>query len=120
MLRKDWLRVALGITSLDFWRSGLTTHPSYSWYLQRVKDTVRAALEASEGGQVVLVGHSAGGWLGRAFLGDSQWFVGEAHPEAENWVAGPGSCSPVPNPAVRGIVTLGTPQRPPPAGAPVL
>eukprot|EP00892_Ulva_mutabilis_P002429 jgi/Ulvmu1/12187/UM085_0051.1 len=115
VLRKDWLRVAQGITSLDFWRCGLTTHPSYSWYLQRLKSTVRDALETSGAEQVILVGHSAGGWLGRAFLGDSQWFVGEAHVEPNEWVPGPGTFSPVPNPCVQAIVTLGTPQRPPPA-----
>lgn len=116
VLRQDWLRVARGLTSLEFWRSGLTTHPSYSWYLQRVKETVKEAMDTSGVQQVILVGHSAGGWLGRAFLGDGQWFVGQAHVEPDEWMPGPGISSPVPNPCVRAIVTLGTPQRPPPTG----
>jgi len=53
--------------------------------------------------QVDLVGHSAGGWLGRAFLGDPLGFDSPA--------AAPG----VPHASVRALVTLGTPQRPPPA-----
>lgn len=73
--RKDWLKVAKGILSLDFWKGQLTTHPSYSWYLQRVRSTVQTALSNSESSQVVLIGHSAGGWLARAFTGDPQWFV---------------------------------------------
>jgi pimeloyl-ACP methyl ester carboxylesterase len=67
--RKDWFNVAKGIMSLDFWRAQLTTHPSYSWYLQRVRTTVQRALATSNASQVVLVGHSAGGWLARAFVG---------------------------------------------------
>ena len=67
--RNDWLKVAKGILSLGFWRGKLTTHPSYSWYLQRARGAVHSALAASEGSQVVLVGHSAGGWLARAFAG---------------------------------------------------
>lgn len=54
---------------MGFWRGQLTTHPSYSWYLQRVRDTVQNALSESEVSQVILVGHSAGGWLARAFTG---------------------------------------------------
>jgi hypothetical protein len=105
--------------------------------------------------QVVLVGHSAGGWLGRAFTGDPQWFVDAADgignpgmtPSSSNGAksngngsgngsgsavgtgdmleqlqepeAVPGTCSSVPNPAVRAIVTLGTPQMPPAGGKPL-
>lgn len=76
--RKDWLKVAKGVLSLGFWRGQLTTHPSYSWYLQRVRDTVQNALSEPEVSQVILVGHSAGGWLARAFTGDPQWFVDAA------------------------------------------
>jgi alpha-beta hydrolase superfamily lysophospholipase len=70
--RKDWFKVAKGAMSLAFWRGQLTTHPSYSWYLQRVRTTVQHALATSEASQVVLVGHSAGGWLARAFTGASR------------------------------------------------
>ena len=110
--RRDWLRVARGLLAPGFWRAQLTTHPGYSWYLSRVRDTVLAARQATGAPQVVLVGHSAGGWLARAFLGDPQWFVGEDAGQK----AGPGEVSKVPNPAVLGLVTLGAPQLPAPIG----
>lgn len=53
--------------------------------------------------QVTLLGHSAGGWLGRAFVGDPLGF--------DSPPATPGA----PHAGVRALVTLGTPQRPPPA-----
>jgi pimeloyl-ACP methyl ester carboxylesterase len=112
MSRKDWLRVVPGVFSPAFWRAQLTTHPGYSWYLARVRATVREALDSTGSSQVVLVGHSAGGWLARAFLGDAQWFVGDAGQKAR-----PGQVSEEPNPAVAALVTLGTPQLPPPIGA---
>ena len=101
-----------GFLSPKFWRAQLTTHPGYSWYLSRVRSTVQEALQATGASQAVIVGHSAGGWLARAFLGDPQWFVGNSGTKA-----GPGQVSDVPNPAVAALVTLGTPQLPPPIGA---
>ena len=112
MSRRDWLRVARGTVLPKFWRAELTTHPGYSWYLERTRAAVQAAADAAGSGGVVLVCHSAGGWLGRAFLGDPQWFS----PGVSRAVAG--TVSPTPNPLVRGLVTLGTPHVPPPVGAP--
>lgn len=111
--RRDWLQVAKGTILPKFWRAELTTHPGYSWYLERTRAAVHAAAAAAGGGGVVLVCHSAGGWLGRAFLGDPQWFDGAGQGRS---VAG--TVSATPNPLVRGLVTLGTPHVPPPVGAP--
>lgn len=44
-------------------------HIWYHRYLERVSGTVAAALAETGAGGVDLVCHSAGGWLGRAFLG---------------------------------------------------
>jgi broad specificity phosphatase PhoE len=107
--------VVRGAILPDFWRADLTTHPSYSWYLERVRAAVHSALEGSGAKGVVLVCHSAGGWLGRAFLGDPQWFDGAAQDKGQ-----PGTISPTPNPWVQGLVTLGTPHMPPPAGVALL
>jgi pimeloyl-ACP methyl ester carboxylesterase len=110
MSRTDWLQVARGTLNPAFWRGQLTTHPSYSWYLERVRHTVQAALTETGANKVILIGHSAGGWLARAFLGDSQWFVGNSGGGKA------GQVSEVPNPSVAAVVTLGTPQCPPPIG----
>lgn len=53
---------------------------------------------------------AAGGWLGRAFLGQGQFKDGAAL-SADTL----GSADSEPHPAVRAVVTLGTPHTPPPA-----
>ena len=54
-----------------------------------------------------LVGHSAGGWLARAFLGDDKYFDA-----SESSVSGPTEGGP--NRAVRSLVSLGAPHLAPP------
>ncbi len=57
--------------------------------------------------QVDLMGHSAGGWLGRAFIGDPTFFP----PGAAAAGSDKPHPSPVPHPNVGALITLGTPQR---------
>ena len=73
--RKDWIRVAGGLLDIPNFYTGnaLPTGRGYGWYLQRLKETVDAAYEESGGEKVLLVAHSAGGWLARAALGDGTW-----------------------------------------------
>ena len=59
-----------------------------------------SARAASGSERVVLVGHSAGGWLARAFLGDARYGGGDD----------------APHPHVAGLVSLGTPHAPTPDG----
>ncbi|KAG2444613.1 hypothetical protein HXX76_001357 [Chlamydomonas incerta] len=133
--RKDWFKVARAIFTRKFWSSQLTTEPGYTWYLERVADTVEQALRETGAAQVVLVGHSAGGWLGRAYLADPRYqhqdgaggddaataaatSTSSASSAAAAGAAArppPGTQGSRPNPRVRAVVTLGTPQRPPPA-----
>ncbi|KXZ45266.1 hypothetical protein GPECTOR_56g362 [Gonium pectorale] len=116
--RKDWFRVARGLLTRGFWRGGLTTDPGYTWYLERVAETVERALRETGAEQVVLVGHSAGGWLGRAYLGDQRYQpaggADDAAAAAAAPQAKPGTAGAAPNPRVAAVVTLGSPQRPPP------
>ena len=51
-----------------------------------------------------LIGHSAGGWLGRAYLADPAYSNHEASANEE------------PNPAIASLITLGSPHQPPPPG----
>lgn len=73
--RSDWIRVAGGLFDIPNFYTGntLPTGRGYGWYLQRLKETVDAAHEESGGEKVLLVAHSAGGWLARAALGDGTW-----------------------------------------------
>ena len=92
--RGDWLQVLTkGYKDLDFllFEKASMNSPSFSWYAAKVSETV-ATIE----GPVLLVGHSAGGWLAKlsCLLDD----------EVAKKVAG--------------VVTLGAPHLPPPAGTP--
>jgi hypothetical protein len=79
--RRDWLRVAKAIASPAYWRGEADVGPGYRWYLLRVAAAVKRAEEAwvdkygtsdsAPPPRITLVGHSAGGWLARAFLGDA-------------------------------------------------
>lgn len=44
----------------------------------QVKETVKVSLEESGADKVLLVGHSAGGWLARAALAEGKWEEGVA------------------------------------------
>jgi len=72
--RSDWIRVAGGLLDINFYTgNALPTGPGYGWYLERLKETVDAAHEESGGEKVLLMAHSAGGWLARAALADGIW-----------------------------------------------
>jgi len=73
--RLDWLRVAGGLLDVpDFYLgTALPTGGGYGWYLRRLKASVDEAHERSGGERVLVIGHSAGGWLARAAMGDGVW-----------------------------------------------
>lgn len=107
--RTDWLRVAGGLLDADF-RAGEGTPNgrAFGWYLERTGETVRkakakAAASGEADARVLLLGHSAGGWLARAALGDGTPESSLARLNAAEDVCG--------------LVTLGTPHLPPPEGA---
>jgi len=72
--RSDWIRVAGGLLDIpDFYTGNAQpTGLGYGWYIKRLKESVDKAYEES-GEKVLLLGHSAGGWLARAALGDGVW-----------------------------------------------
>jgi pimeloyl-ACP methyl ester carboxylesterase len=97
--RGDWLRVATGLRDWAFLRGrGTPEGPAFRWYIDRLRATVDAEVSRS-GERVVLLGHSAGGWLARAALADNEWI-------------GDGRTS---DSLISGLVTLGSPHLPPPA-----
>lgn len=69
--------------------------------LQKLDQTVRQVLEQTAASQVNLVGHSAGGWIARIYLGEKPYAVHRADGQRQNvWAA---------HPQVATLVTLGTP-----------
>ena len=49
------------------------TGRGYGWYIDRLKQSVDQAYEESGGEKVILMAHSAGGWLARAAMSDGVW-----------------------------------------------
>jgi len=101
LARTDWLRVLGGVTDARFWKGTAPPEAAYGWYLRRAEQCITAAHEASGGERVLVLAHSAGGWLARALLADGEWESGNRASEM-----------------VRALVTLGAPHYPPPAGLP--
>eukprot|EP00968_Pinguiococcus_pyrenoidosus_P016245 scaffold1541_cov256-Pinguiococcus_pyrenoidosus.AAC.33 len=67
--RRDWFRVFLkGARSRDFWAGSAAPDVAFDWYLDQVRTTVAQVVESTGADEVVLVAHSAGGWLGRCAL----------------------------------------------------
>ncbi|KAG7666660.1 hypothetical protein Ndes2526B_g04865 [Nannochloris sp. 'desiccata'] len=124
--RKDWIKVGKMIFTPEYWTGNLnSTDPGYTWYLERVKETVEAAQKTAastspsettdlEGNKVVLVGHSAGGWLARAYLGQPQFKSNYSLDTGEGSINDNGKVDGGHNEAIGAIITLGTPQSPPP------
>jgi len=104
--RWDWLRVAGGLADPRFWLG--TQRPdaiAYGWYVRRARAAIEAASARSGGKRVLVVAHSAGGWLARAVLADGEWLSDDGRVTRANSV-------------VSGLVTLGAPHFPPPSGSP--
>lgn len=101
--RSNWFNVARGLLDINFWKGDAQPDgPAFNWYLERAKATVEKTVTArkealgssgSVDARVLLLGHSAGGWLARALCLDERW--AREH--------------------VRGIVSLGAPHLGPPS-----
>jgi pimeloyl-ACP methyl ester carboxylesterase len=114
--RSDWLKVFLrGAVNLDFWLSKAPPKVAFGWYLDRVAEQIKELTEDEEDSKVVLVCHSAGGWLARAALG----FGGtrctiNSSSDGEDDVQEKDVSFGIDLDRVLGVVTLGAPHTPPP------
>jgi hypothetical protein len=106
--RSDWLKVFLrGALDWKFWTSQAgPARPAFRWYLERISEQI-ASLQEDE--KIILVGHSAGGWLGRASIG-----FGSAQDDDDD--DDDDDAPPVDLNKVLGLVTLGAPNLSPPPG----
>ncbi|KAL7566438.1 hypothetical protein ACA910_000918 [Epithemia clementina (nom. ined.)] len=124
--RLDWIKVfAQGIFDRNFWSGQASVNgPAFGWYLNLIVREIQS-LCPDENDRVVLVGHSAGGWLARAALGHCSSRKRSTTTEnGEREKAGDNNNninnnhdddkSRFPLERVLGLVTLGTPQSPPP------
>eukprot|EP00578_Thalassiosira_sp_NH16_P001842 CAMPEP_0181137520 /NCGR_PEP_ID=MMETSP1071-20121207/33749_1 /TAXON_ID=35127 /ORGANISM="Thalassiosira sp., Strain NH16" /LENGTH=388 /DNA_ID=CAMNT_0023224279 /DNA_START=191 /DNA_END=1357 /DNA_ORIENTATION=- len=104
--RYEWLRVAGGLFDIPNFYTG-NCRPDglgYGWYVQRLRQTIEEAYEkAGREEKVIVLGHSAGGWLARAALGDGSWDVNDGEEGSEVRAAD----------RVRALVTIGAIHKPP-------
>eukprot|EP01035_Chromulina_nebulosa_P003527 gene3527-4812_t len=70
--RYSWLNILFGVFTLEFWRSECRPLNLFRFYCNMVDETVRQA-HSETGKPVILIGHSAGGWLARAVLSNGFW-----------------------------------------------
>jgi len=135
--RKDWFQVFLnGAFDIEFWKGDADpTRPAFRWYLQRIADQIEqmTTVTSSPGDEddeeepsvcsgVILVGHSAGGWLGRAAMGfgsdgsvdGNRNTEGDEDSSDDHPSSASSSGPPVDLSKVLGIVSLGAPHLPPP------
>ena len=105
--RYEWIRVAGGLFDIPNFYTGtcLPEGLGYGWYVKRLRKTIEEAyVNAGRGEKVILIGHSAGGWLARAALGDGTWNV-----EDDTIATGDARAAD----RVRALVTIGAIHKPP-------
>lgn len=94
--RLDWPKGLVGsFFTKEFLEGRLLPRQTLSFYFKRVDEAVAAALAENPGAEIVLLSHSIGGWVARAWL--SEW----ASPDIKA--------------RVRVLVSLGSPHNPPPS-----
>jgi len=113
--RTDWFKVFLfGCVDIDFWKANASpTKAPFRWYLDRISKEIQRILEEEgEDAKIVLIGHSAGGWLARAALG---FYCDNNTGGAYDIVDGnQNRKDTIDLSRILGIVTLGAPNAPPP------
>ncbi|WCJ27684.1 alpha/beta-Hydrolases superfamily protein [Euphorbia peplus] len=90
--RFDWFRNAAGLLDSNYWRGTLRPRPVLDWYLNRIDEAILEAKELAQGGKLLMIGHSAGGWLARVYM--EEFGISD----------------------ISLLLTLGTPHLPPPKG----
>eukprot|EP00584_Thalassiosira_punctigera_P001476 CAMPEP_0172531722 /NCGR_PEP_ID=MMETSP1067-20121228/5005_1 /TAXON_ID=265564 ORGANISM="Thalassiosira punctigera, Strain Tpunct2005C2" /NCGR_SAMPLE_ID=MMETSP1067 /ASSEMBLY_ACC=CAM_ASM_000444 /LENGTH=389 /DNA_ID=CAMNT_0013316125 /DNA_START=191 /DNA_END=1360 /DNA_ORIENTATION=+ len=113
--RIEWFRVAGGLFDIPNFYTG-NCRPEglgYGWYVKRLRKTIEEAYVKAGGEErVILVGHSAGGWLARAALGDGSWDAEDGEPGDND------SNSEVrASDRVRALITIGAIHKPPAGNA---
>uniref|UniRef100_A0A7S2UYV4 GPI inositol-deacylase n=1 Tax=Fibrocapsa japonica TaxID=94617 RepID=A0A7S2UYV4_9STRA len=97
--RADWLRIVPATLTADYWRGTLKPKECLGFFFEGVEKALRKVQEENPGSQIHAVGHSIGGWIARAYLGE---------------VCDEATCN-----QFCSLTTLGTPHQGPPADSPM-
>jgi len=95
--RYDWARNAAGFLLADYWQGTLKPNQVLTWFFDRVDRLIQDVETKHAMSKIHLIGHSAGGWLARVYLGE----VYNRSSVEERFES---------------LITLGTPHFPPPKG----
>ena len=98
--RNDWIKVARQLPTKSFLEADLSVPVTLDWYFQAIEDGVADLL--SRGGcdtDILIVGHSIGGWVARAYLGGLSGSSTAVYRTARD--------------RITGLLTLGTPHSSP-------
>tara|TARA_E500000178_G_scaffold345757_1_gene396178 strand:- start:150 stop:983 length:834 start_codon:yes stop_codon:yes gene_type:complete len=68
--RWEWLKIMKNLFNANYWNYKCTPQEMFDWYLQKSKKTLMSSYQQNNNQPVIVCGHSAGGWLGRALLND--------------------------------------------------
>lgn len=99
IIRSDWFHMIRSAPTVRFWQSRCTPHDMYKFYISKSLKAI-FRLHQETGKPVILIAHSAGGWLARAVVGDGNQTI-----LCNNHIYS--ICD-----LVAGLVTLGTPHYP--------
>mmetsp|Transcript_6225 Transcript_6225/g.8507 ORF Transcript_6225/g.8507 Transcript_6225/m.8507 type:complete len:329 (+) Transcript_6225:33-1019(+) len=95
--RSDWLKIVPATFTADYWTGALKPQNCLQFFFEGIEKTMDQIKEENPGQQVHIIGHSIGGWIVRAYLGEVCTSA-----ERENF------CS---------LTTLGSPHKTPPQGS---
>lgn len=101
--RYQWLNILSGLFSPGFWKNSCKPQDLFGFYFTAVDDSVRE-IKGNSDQPLILIGHSAGGWLARGILGNGIWEAGYQRTFTSDLVIG--------------LITLGAPHLPPIETAP--
>ncbi len=129
--RYEWIQVFLyGLFDIQFllFSNAPPTNPAFLWYLQKIKTVIQEQMlhsnpstsgnniekddnrqAATAPTDIILIGHSAGGWLGRAAIA---YLLHQQQQQHNSFTVSSDR-----NYIIRGLVTLGAPNLPPPITA---
>ena len=126
--RYEWIQVFLyGLFDVQFllYSNAPPTNPAFVWYLQKIHTMIQEQIvppfttaastnvtttATTTKTEIILIGHSAGGWLGRAAI--AYLLHQQQQQNQQRYSTASDS-----NYIIRGLVTLGTPNLPPPITA---
>ena len=98
--RNDWIKVARQLPTKSFIEANLSVKITLDWYFQAIEDGIADLLSRGGGDtDILIVGHSIGGWVARAYLGGLSGSSTAVYRTARD--------------RITGLLTLGTPHSSP-------